>query len=158
MKHIRMIICTGFIVLLAGCSGGRKSIEASNKAIQALKKVQAMIDVGPTYRNFGGAVAEAKTTVDEALPDVSNEQLKKEIADAMETYIDSNKLWNQIATQNSIRKEDGMGKVLTEKYGIFINPVWDMYFSEENQQALLKEMWTKAKQHLDKAIAISSGK
>lgn len=101
-------------------------------AIKALRKLQSVVSVGVTYREYGTRVADAQIAVDEALPNIpeSRSGLKDNIKSAMKEYGKALTEWSQ-----NLQFDIKYGSKTTDKTGA----------------AVVRSMWNVAKLDIEAA-------
>ncbi|MFN3385876.1 MAG: hypothetical protein ACK42Y_04740 [Candidatus Thermochlorobacter sp.] len=97
--------------------------ESLTFAMKELHKMQAATEVGITLQEYSSRLIDLKASVDEALRQVSDPELKRELRFAVEAYSDGLDLWNrQLNTRYPLKQSGDMlreeAKDICEKYGI----------------------------------------
>jgi hypothetical protein len=108
-------------IVLMGCGGlSGKQKEAASNAIKALGKIEAAVQVGVNYQQYGQLVIDAKAAVNEAERILPDGELKTSLNAVVEAYADAASVWSQKVEypRIGIDKAYGIGKALIPKYGI----------------------------------------
>lgn len=145
MKKTSLLIIA--LVLLTGCNSKQK--EATAKAVESLKKVQAGTQVGVNYSNYGQLLIDAKAKVNEASTLLPNGKLKDELNATMDAYQDAGQVWNEKIQQHDLYSGFGIGQGLIEKYSI---PTTDAAYKPAGLTAssdlAMQVIWMAADTHL----------
>lgn len=92
-------------------------------AMKELHKMQSATEVGITFQEYSSRLIDLKASVDEALRQVSDPDLRRELRFAVEAYSDGLDLWNrQLNTRYPLKQSGDLlreeAKDICEKYGI----------------------------------------
>lgn len=125
-------------------------------AMKELHKMQAATEVGITLQEYSSRLIELKASVDEALRQVSDPDLKRELRFAVEAYSDGLDLWNrQLNTRYPLKQSGDMlreeAKDICEKYGIKEFSTSTGGGEIVNGKKVLNFIWSFAKTAVEKA-------
>lgn len=135
-----LVLC----VFIAAC-GFNKSKSAADKAIKALRRVDAATDIGINQIEYNARVAEAKVEVDSAIPDIEDSQMKIELSEALEAYKDAAHLWSAKPLEHL-----NLVVILREKYGLPHD------VTALDRRANIQLIWKIGREHLNNASQLSS--
>jgi hypothetical protein len=71
-----------------------KSDPTIDQAFKTLRKIMAATEVGVNMMEYGKLVIDAKAAMNDAIPNISDIELKKEVQESMQSYVDALKAWN----------------------------------------------------------------
>ena len=127
------------------------------EALRALRKIQAATDVGINFSEYGELVVEAKAAVNEAIAEMGDSTLSKELQAAMQAYADASTAWNlSMKDSASFRGysffvyEGSEGRHLDTKYRFTKSTS-----GVADKQNALNTIWAVAKAHLDRATQLA---
>ena len=123
-------------------------------AVKALRKLDGATQVGVTFPQYGPLLIEAKSSVDEALADLPEGELKREILAAMEDYVIAGQAWSE-----SLRSPEATGvptgsalaSMLNERYSLGLKLKRGSYL---DRNMILEIIWKSASTHVDHAAAL----
>lgn len=72
-----------------GISAGNRDQAMASESFKALRKISAATEVEISFRDYGPLVVDAKAAVNDAIPNISDNELKKELEEAMQAYADA---------------------------------------------------------------------
>src|SRR5262249_23254691 len=109
-----------------------KQKAAAADAIKALGRIDAAVEVGVTYQQYGQLVIDAKAVVNETAKVLPQGQMLTNISDCMDDYRDAGTVWNfKIQHPNlALMKELGHGKII-ERYQLPVRTVETLGKKEE---------------------------
>jgi hypothetical protein len=154
VKHLSRI---AFLLILALCASAcgdlsarqletSREKNAAREAVKELNKLAAAVEAGADLKQYGALVMGAKPRVDGFYTKLSEGELSQEIRSAMKAYIDAGIAWEAM-TYRQFQEWD----LLVLKY-----PIPSDTGASLNQAEVLKTIWGKARQHLDRASALAS--
>jgi len=122
-------------------------VEAARTALKALRRLNSATDVGISYVNYSPLVAEVKAEVEDSLPKIDSDNLRREIKSAMDEYAFAASVWQ--ATWRSDLIEGNLKEIAINQYNVqkkgWLKVVW--------RNDLLTAIWGRAKNH----FAIAEG-
>jgi hypothetical protein len=165
---------TVFIALLVGACDQSQQKNSARNAIKALRKLEAATQVHPSYTQYNGLVIDAKSEVNEAVRDLPDGDLKRNLNGAIESYTDGATAWLAMGEKlngSYLSNRDEPGKSLSKKYGIDLDPVkvamqkyeealariTDPNYESPSKRTILDKIWSVAKDHLDRASILVEG-
>lgn len=149
--------------------------EAALAAVRSLRKLASAAEIGVTYRDYSSRLIDVKSEVDEALAQMPDGDLKKEVAAAMEAYGDAGQAWSRTLggggryTEASLYPDsDPWAVVMQLKYEIPVEATEPMkgvpdYLLKTappgalkpvrymRQSVILSTMWGAARKHIEQA-------
>jgi hypothetical protein len=149
------------------------SSSAARDGIKALRKLETATSAGVTPAEYGTRLIDAKASVDESLPRISDGDLKSEIEAAMSEYVSAGEVWQLLRSINIDEIKDRRGsagtiidvpKWIVEKYNLKPD---DPGGAEQTTygtvhhppryltSTILSTIWRTAKDHLDKATQLA---
>lgn len=159
--------------LLAACNSASQA--ATKDALKSLEKLKAATEVGVNKAQYGSFAIDAQAAVNQASAKLSDGELKKELAGAIECYVDAKSLWGdkEDDTVLHVCKPEGNGNEFAERMSkIFCSDVamalqkkYDIPIHQERRTELpipfvvkdegLSLIWKKAKEHVDRAAQLA---
>lgn len=132
-------------------------------AMKELHKMQAATEVGITFQEYSSRLIDLKASVEEALRQVSDPDLRRELRFAVEAYSDGLDLWNrQLNTRYPLKQSGDMlreeAKDICEKYGIKEFSTSTGGAEIVNSKKALNFIWTFAKAAIEKADKLAASK
>jgi hypothetical protein len=95
-KTTLLVIALALASLSLACGGNSsQQSTAAREAITALRKIEAATQTGVAYANYQPLLIDAKAKVNEASAKLPDGELKREIAAAMEAYVDASDGWQK---------------------------------------------------------------
>jgi hypothetical protein len=126
-------------------------------ALKALRKLNSATEAGVSLLRYETLVIDTKAEVDEALPELSNEALKKELKLAAEAYTDALQVWREMLERdgNYIYYDSEVGEMLVKKYRLPV-PSDQTYIisSDYSRSAALTRVWGAGSGHIERASAL----
>lgn len=161
MSEVASLIFSESKSPVAGAEGGANS--AAGEAIKALRKLESATSVGVSFAEYGTRLIDAKAAVDEALPRVSDGELKSEIELAMSEYSLASQVWQTVNREmiedryNSgyLDASTELGASLVKKYKLEPHVLPASKRSIILRSEILSAIWQSAKGHLDKAAQLA---
>jgi hypothetical protein len=80
--------------LIIACSTESPRRAAADRAIKALRRVEAATDIGTNQVEYNSRVADAKIEIDNVTSDIEDPQINTELFRAIEAYTDAAHLWS----------------------------------------------------------------
>lgn len=148
------------------------STSAARDAIRALRKLDSATSAGVTRAEYGTRLIDAKATVDDLLPRISEGDLKSAIDAAMREYVSAGDIWQLLYDINVDEIRDNRGaagtiidvpKWIVEKYNLKPD---DAGGAEQTSfgtvhhppryltNSILSAVWRSARNHLNKAAQL----
>jgi hypothetical protein len=178
-KFKLLVFCAVLIILISSCSKDPNALSAdaksaARKSLDALQKLKASSDVGVNKMQYGNLLIEAKAAVNQAVPKLPDNELKKEIQAAMEAYADVSEAWDAFEGEELLNIKDfgqltpnkrgqEIGVLLRNKYKLKVYPVklYGKQVSEDkalfiylNKSETLSTIWQEAEKHLNRAESL----
>ncbi len=134
----------------------KKWPESLITAMKELRKMQSATEVGISFQEYSSRLIDLKASVDEALRQISDSDLKRELRFAVEAYADGLDLWNrQLHTRYPLKQSGDLlreeAKDICEKYGIKDFSTSTSGAEIVNGQKALNFIWVFAKTAIEKA-------
>jgi hypothetical protein len=130
---------------------------AAETALRDLRKLRSATQVGLVRADYQNRLIDTKADVDEQLRKLPEGEVKHEITDAMQVYVDTSTLWQcmiQSEYKRLFKKTAGYDVVL--KYGLpWRNGNFRTKFSEADTQTYIPGLW-KIAARLTDAIDLGS--
>lgn len=138
------------LLIVSGCSHvSAKQKEAITAALDSLGKLKAATQVGVNYQQYGMLLIEAKAKVNTAVEILPDGDLKKNLDDSVQAYVDAHTYWGTKINPN-YSVEDQIKTALVKKYQV---PV-ESFGYLENQNQILSQVWNAADIHRQKAASV----
>jgi len=123
---------------------------AAKAAVQALKKMSGATEIGLNIMEYNKRLIDLKGDVDEAVEQLPEGELKREIGAAMEAYVDAMEIWREDFLEYDFAlTQFEPARTLQKKYGI---PQRDAESIGKN--TTLSVIWSAASRHVDRASAL----
>jgi hypothetical protein len=108
-------------------------------------------DVGINYRDYSSRIIDLKSDVDEALAQLPDGELKKELGLAMEAYGDALTAWSEVVQGHILAPNFEPGKSLQKKYSIPEEKIGKGPEMKLSPDTTLSTIWTVAGEHVKRA-------
>ena len=122
MKNQRTILLTAAIVmvqLMTACGElSSKQKSAAQDAIADLKKIEAAVQVGVNYQQYGMLLIDAKDKVNKANAVLHESELKNELNSAIDAYADASQAWSVKINSGFLRTDRESDATLIKKYSL----------------------------------------
>ncbi len=142
------LIVVGFVAttILAclGCSAESPRNTAADRAIKALRRVEAATDIGTNRAEYNSRLADAKTEFGDSTSNIKDPQISAELSKAMEAYTDAAHLWSAEPLQFA-----DLVVALREKYDL-PRDVMGL-----DKRADVQIIWKAASAHIDEASRLN---
>jgi hypothetical protein len=127
--------------------------DAAKSAIKALRKMDAAAQVGVSYQEYGSRLIDTKAEVDEALSQIPEGKVKREIHLSMEAYTDANMAWSNLIDTGTTMFFTQMppAPALIRKYSI---PAKTSENDALDRQTMFTYIWKAARAHIDRAASL----
>jgi hypothetical protein len=134
----------------------KKWPESLTLAMKELHKMRSATEVGISFQEYSSRLIDLKASVDEALRQISDPDLKRELRFAIEAYADGLDLWNrQLHTRYPLKQSGDLlreeAKDICEKYGIKDFSTSTSGAEIINSQKALNFIWAFARAAIEKA-------
>ncbi len=134
----------------------KKWPESLTLAMKELHRMKSATEVGISFQEYSSRLIDLKASVDEALRQISDPDLKRELRFAIEAYTDGLDLWNrQLHTRYPLKQSGDLlreeAKDICEKYGIKDFTTSTSGAEIINGQKALNFIWAFAKTAIEKA-------
>jgi len=164
-----MILATVAIAaasLLLACEGKpAQDKTAAREAVTALRKIEAATQTGVSYGNYQPLLIEAKAKVNEASTKLPDDELKRELAAAMEAYVNASDGWQRTmpggimiaASPNEEQLKNAVAVAeLVQKYNIPMtevgrDPMTGKPMQYVSKDALLSTIFKAGSSHVERA-------
>jgi hypothetical protein len=123
---------------------------AAVAALKSLRKMAGAAQMGINFQEYSSRIIDAKADVDESLAQLPNGEVKKEIALALQAYVDAKTIWNDAATSDSVFTFLEPAKTLQRKYKI---PERQKGTATDKSVAL-STIWSAASKHIERASKV----
>ena len=179
LAKFKLLVFCAVLLALASCSKDPNALSpdaksAARKSLDALQKLKASSDVGVNKMQYGNLLIEAKAAVNQAIPKLPDNELKKEIQATMEAYADVSEAWEAFEGEELLnikdfgqitpnRKGQQFGVHLRNKYNLKIYPVEFSGKQVSEDKALFvylkrsetfSTIWQEAERHLNRAESL----
>jgi hypothetical protein len=127
---------------------------AAKAAVQALKKMSGATEIGLNIMEYNKRLIDLKGDVDEAVEQLPEGELKREISDAMDAYVDAMEVWRKEFVEFDFAlTEFEPARTLQKKYAI---PQEQSSSSGMliRKNVTLSIIWSAASQHVDRASSL----
>jgi hypothetical protein len=121
--------------------------QAAIDAIDSLRRMESALEIGISYQEYRSRMIDLKGDVDEAIAQLPDGELKKELGLAMEAYGDALTAWSDVIQNQNLFSASEPGKSLRKKYSI---PEAGAGGYMLRDTALLT-IWTVAGEHINRA-------
>jgi hypothetical protein len=121
-----------------------KEVEAAEKIVSALRRLDNAIEVGVMFQNYSALLIENKTTIDENLPHIKNVEFSLAVGRTMVDHQYAMYVWN-LAVANNWSKfftKQEPGRTLITKYGV---PVKISIWTDIPVMTGLRYVWLSAR-------------
>ncbi len=123
---------------------------AAVAALKSLRKMAGAAQMGINFQEYSSRIIDVKADVDESVAQLPNGEIKKEINQALQAYIDAKTIWNDSATTELVLTQSEPGKSLQRKYKI---PETTKGLVAEKTVAL-STIWSVASKHIERASKV----
>jgi hypothetical protein len=120
---------------------------AATDALKALRKMAGAAQMGINFQEYSSRMIDAKADVDESLAQLPDGEVKKEIALALQAYVDAKTIWNDAATSDSVFTMLEPAKTLQRKYKIPERQKGTV----TDKSVALSTIWGVADKHIERA-------
>jgi hypothetical protein len=97
-------------------------LQAGRKAYAALRKLAEAAKINLPLGQYGNLLIETKTTVEEALAEISDYSLKNEIARTLEAYYDAGQAWGAARAYDTGRTPWGAARFIEQRIPVDSEP------------------------------------
>jgi hypothetical protein len=126
-------------------------------AIKALARIEAAVQVGVNYQQYGQLVIDAKAVVNETARVLQEGEILTNLSDAMDAYRDAGRVWNhkiRITSFGLLKKYDGD---LISRYDLPLRVVGGMEEEQADPATAMQIIWAVADKKLAKARSLLKG-
>jgi hypothetical protein len=153
MRYNRATVLTAaaiiFIQLMTACGGlSSKQRTAASEAVAALRKIEAAVQVGVNYQQYGTLLIEAKSKVNDANAVLSEGELKQRLNNAMDAYADAAQVWGMKISGPNLLPDREPGAMLMRKYNLKTQTISAAALTYIDTDEALQTMWGAALGHL----------
>ncbi len=154
IKKNQLTLAALVMLSLNACASlSNKQDPAVSDAIKALRRIEAAVQVGVNFQQYGQLLIEAKSQVNEASAKLPDGELKRELNEAMEAYVDAGRVWNNKIQGYMILADSEPGKTVIPKYSLRTTTE-SRGRQEANADEAIQVIWRVAKEHLERAAAL----
>jgi hypothetical protein len=138
-----------FTQLLAACGGlSGKQDTAAREAVAALRKIEAAVQVGVSYQQYGPLLVEAKSKVNDANAVLPEGELKQKLNAAMDAYADANQIWGIKISGPNLLPDREPGATLMRKYNLKTHTINSVALTYIDPNEAMQAAWGTALGHL----------
>ncbi len=123
---------------------------AAVAALKSLRKMAGAAQMGINFQEYSSRIIDAKADVDESLAQLPDGEVKKEIALALQAYVDAKTIWNDAATSDYVFTMYEPAKTLQRKYKIPERQKGTM----TDKTVALSTIWSVASKHIERASKV----
>ncbi|HZS10416.1 MAG TPA: hypothetical protein VFD58_36650 [Blastocatellia bacterium] len=143
------------LALISACNGAADPVPP---ALEALEKLRAATEAKPTVETYNQLLAEAKDKVNTASTNLPDGELKRELNQALEAFVDAGAVWTETHGEDSFFTRLGAGKNLDSKYHFDKLSETEPGSMYAKRAEAMKKVWAIARDHTAKAVALSKNK
>ena len=149
-KNARLLaLAVIFTQLLTACGGlSGKQDTAAREAVAALRKIEAAVQVGVSYQQYGSLLIEAKSKVNDANAVLPKGELKQRLNAAMDAYADAGQVWGLKVGGTNLLPEREPGATLMRKYNLKMQTISSVSLTYIDPDEAMQVMWGAALGHL----------
>jgi hypothetical protein len=135
--------------LLNGCGGlkGKQQVAAS-EAMTALRKIEAAVQVGVSYQQYGVLLIDAKSKVNDANAVLPDGELKSKLNAAMDAYADAGQVWGIKISGPNLLPNTEPGASLMRKYNLKTHTISAAALTYIDPDEAMQAAWGAAMGHL----------
>jgi len=136
---------TPLVVLLISCSGAAP--KAGKDALDSLRRVQAAVQVGVNYQQYGELLMDAKAKTNAASRALPDGPIKTELNSVIDAYLDASRVWQFKIDNRLLDRNSEPDRSLIAKYSL---PVKE-YNNVARPDEALQVIWRFADMHINEA-------
>lgn len=138
-----------FTPLLAACGSlSSKQDTVAREAVAALRKIEAAVQVGVSYQQYGTLLVEAKSKVNDANVVLPEGELKQKLNAAMDAYADAGQVWGLKVGGTNLLPEREPGATLVRKYNLKTHTISSVSLTYIDPDEAMQAAWGAAMGHL----------
>lgn len=150
MNYKSMVQLTAIVViltqLLTACSDKQQA--AAGEAIASLRKIEAAIQVGVSYQQYGILLIDAKSKVNDANAVLPDGELKNKLNAAMDAYVEAGQVWGIKINGPNLLPDREPGATLMRKYSLKPHTVSSLSLTYIDPDEAMQAAWGTAMGHL----------
>jgi len=143
---ILAIISTQLLSACGGLSGKRDT--AAQEAVAALRKIEAAVQVGVNYQQYGTLLIEAKSKVNDANAVLPDGELKQRLNAAMDASADAGQVWGIKISGPYLLPHREPGASLMRKYNLKTQTISAAALTYIDPDEAMQAAWGAAMGHL----------
>lgn len=153
MRYNRATVLTAsaimLVQLMTACSGASsKQKTAAREAIATLRKIEAAVQVGSNYQQYGMLLIEAKSKVNDANAVLPEGELKQRLNNAMDAYADAGQVWGMKISGPNLLPNREPGASFMRKYNLKTKTISAASLTYLDNDEAMQTMWGAALGHL----------